>query len=293
MNGTGSGAAVLSPRSQGDLKMRQLLPLTFLAGLLALGVAGASAGWASAGGASRAASSASHSDSRWTLTLSPQPDDLALAEVRFHPRSKPSSVSLLRVVASGPFGDDYLTVAAPRGHSSRDAWALILLVNRPSPLLDPTAVKLTVSAPDSLGAHIVRRVEDPFARAVAAKRPSLCDLTSHGSPLGAGALRRIRSAGTALAGFNSVAAVAQAYDAACGLSYAQAFRQAVTGASSSPAPSPPTPTPSPPAPTPVPGPPHCVPCDPDPGIACPDRTPPDICVDQALASSPRSISAGH
>jgi hypothetical protein len=135
---------------------------------------------------------------------------------------------------------------------------------------------------------VVRRFADPFAHAISAGKPALCDLALHGAALGAAEVRPLLSRGAQLTGFDAASAVAQAYDVVCGLPYTSSFAQAVgQPASESPSP-PPSPTPSP-AP-PVPGPPVCTPCAPAPGYACPLSIGPDICAD-ALASGGRRISA--
>ena len=100
-------------------------------------------------------------------------------------------------------------------------------------------------------------------------------------------LRAVLSAGRTLAGFSTAAALAEAYDVACGLPFDPAFGRAVSGCSTAsfaagccppnamcavPAPGPaPTPTPTPP-PAPIPVPPGCGCPSPPPcaaGYACP------------------------
>jgi hypothetical protein len=215
-----------------------------------------------------------------SLTMSPAPDDLALAELGFGdsrtPRLAPRS---LRVTVGGPFGADYMAVAATRRSVGGAARALVLVVNRPSALLDPASVRVLARVRSALGMPLVRRLDDPLAHpgeASGARAPALCNLAPHGSALHASALRALSSRGRALAGFDATSAVAQAYDAACGLPYASAFARAVgRGSTSPPSPAPPeTPSPAPPAPpAPSPAPPEgklpgegCVPA---PGYACP------------------------
>jgi hypothetical protein len=255
--------------------MRRVVALILLAGLLALGLARASGA-----GTSVASASASRPERRWSLTLAPAPNDLALAEVRFGSATgKGISPDLLRVAVQGPFGSDYLAVAAPRARGSAGARALVLLVNRPSALEDPVAVKLFLTAATSLGGHTVLRVSDPLARPSLAKPPALCDVTSHGSALSGSDLRRLESVGAQVGQYSAASAVAQAYDVACGLSYEPAFRRDVAGSSApppappAPLPQPPPPQPSPPKPPPQPEPPRCPPCDPPPGYACPLAAP--------------------
>jgi hypothetical protein len=242
-----------------------LVALTLPAGLLALG----SAGVASTGVA--ATRSTAHgrrgpATRTWRLSLAPVPDDLALAEIRFpHAAGTRITRHLLHVAMRAPFGSDYLAVATPRaGASSAVTQALVLLVNRPSALEDPVSVKLLLSARGRLGEHAVRRVENPFTRPTSPVPPGLCDTSLHGSTLSGVDLTPLQSAGAALGEFGAAAAVAQAYDVVCGLSYEPAFTQAVTGSSTA---------------SPVPGePPHCTPCDPEPGYACPLAARVSVCV---------------
>ncbi len=262
--------------------MRRPLTTLVLAGacgLIALAAVAALGAGLVRGGGSHAGRAAVQPGSRtWPLTLSPAPDDLALAQVSFpaRGRGRPPKGSL-RLAVSGPFGADYLAAATPRLATPGAARALVLLVNRPSALEDPASVHLRFAAWRSLGAPAMHTFEDPFARAGSVATPALCDLPVHGSPLAGSELRVLSSRGTALAGFGAVGAIAQAYDLACGLPYAGAFKQAVEGPSSvsSPPPAPaPSPAPSPPvSPTPSPAPPvGKLPgegCKPEPGYYCP------------------------
>lgn len=200
----------------------------------------------------------------WTLTLSAQPDDLALAQIAFRGSARGSRITSasLRLAVRGPFGDDYLAAAAVRLPGAPRA--LVLLVNRPSPLLEPVAVDVRVTAQRALGTPVVSHASNPFARAAGAPRPSLCDLPLHGAALSASLLRPLRSHGAALAGYAGASAVAQAYDAVCSLPFASSFEQAVTRPAGS---SPPVPTPTPPVGK-LPG----EGCVPRPGYACPGAT---------------------
>jgi hypothetical protein len=182
----------------------------------------------------------------WDLTLSPAPDDLALAEMSF-PRGRLGSVSAasLRLAVSGPFGDDYLAAATPLARGSAGPRALVVLVNRPSPLLDPAAVHIRVTTWRRLGAAVVWRLTDPFMRTVAGATPALCNLPLRGTTLSASDLRPLFARGVALTDIDAASAVAVAYDVACGLSYKSAFALAVTDAAT-PGPQPPVvPQPSP------------------------------------------------
>jgi hypothetical protein len=252
----------------------------------------------------------------WSTNVSPAPGDLALVQLSFHRRHAEGLLRRsLRVAVSGAFGGDYLVVAAPREGTAGSARALILVVDRPSPLLDPLSVHLRVSARRSLGTPLVRQVNDPLTRPP--RHPpghpnrALCDLPAHGALIGS-RLRPLSSRGAPLTGFDAAEAVAQAYDAACGLPVASSFMRAVapssggcsTGTSSSgavccpptaicavPPGSPPTPTPSPP-PSPTPEPPRCTPCDPRPGYACPLAARVSVCAAPLPRSARRaSVSA--
>jgi hypothetical protein len=280
-----------------------LLALALVGGLLALGIAGAAVtGAAPARSPTPAQAAAVRGRAvtkarTWSLRIAPAPDDLALAEIRF-PRASRRAVArdLLRIAMEAPFGSDYLAVAAPRAAlSTTGAQALVLLVNRPSVLEDPVNVRLRLSTRGRLEEHEVWRVENPFAGAPAPAAPDLCDLATRGTALQAGDLAPLRSAGAALAGFGIAAAVAQAYDVACGLPYESAFKQVVTGTAAQPQPGPPQPTPPQPQPVPpqpTPEPPHCTPCDPQPGYACPLLARASVCVagERRLA---RRGSAAH
>jgi hypothetical protein len=232
--------------------------LALLAGC-ATGAGGAKTVSAGAGGDPRPAATRT-----WTITLSPAPDDLALAQIAFRgavPGTRITSNSL-RIAVRGPFGDDYLASVAARLPGGPRA--LVLLVNRPSPLLDPVEVVLRVTAPRALGTPVVSKLANPFVRAASAPRPGLCDLPLRGGALSASQLGLLRSRGWPLATFAGTSAVAQAYDAVCSLPFASSFEQDVTHdapESSSPVP---TPTPTPPVGK-LPG----EGCVPKPGYACP------------------------
>jgi hypothetical protein len=214
---------------------------------------------------------------------------LALAQISFPHSIRRLSGRTLHAAAGGPFGDDYMAVAVLASSATPGvARALVLVVNRPSPLLDPVSVHLRLTAQGTLGKAMTSVLENPFAPSSRSPRPALCDL-AHGHALSAAQLSTLGSRGTPLSGFDAADAVAQAYDVACSLPYASAFEQAVQsgGSGSPPAPGPPSPQP------PVPGPPHCIPCDPRPGYACPMNVSPNICVASAPRST-RSVSVmGH
>jgi hypothetical protein len=255
MNRIDLGAEVvfLRPRSE-PFRMRRVLPIALLALIVALVIVSMAAG------GSKPVASAASGENRWGLTLAPVPDDLALAQVSFNraARGQAISASSLQVSVSGPFGDDYLAAAVPRLAGNGVPRALVLLVNRPSPLLDPVSVHLQLSARRALGAPLLRRLTNPFTRP-GGGRATLCDLPLHGSALSPSELRPLHSRGQALAGFDAASAIAQAYDAACGLPHASSFEQAVKQPSAPP-PSPPSP---PVGKLPGEG------CKPAPGYACP------------------------
>jgi len=178
----------------------------------------------------------------WQLTMSPAPGELSLAEIEFNRAGRRRiSPRSLQVAVRGPFGDDYLAAGATQLGGAAAPRALVLLVNRPSPLEDPVSVHLRVTALGSLGAPVVRTLADPFSRAAGARTPALCDLPEHGSALSASELLPLHTRGQPLAGFDAASALAQAYDVVCGLPSLSSFAQAVEqpGAPSSPAPAPP------------------------------------------------------
>jgi hypothetical protein len=248
------------------------LVLVVTLGLLMLGAALAIAIKTRGPAATRAGAAASGRRS-WPVTLSAAPGDFALAELSFDraPRAQLAASGSPRIAVSGPFGDDYLVAAALRLAKPGVPRVLVLLVNRPSPLLDPVSVHVRLAVSRSLGAPLVRTFADPLARGTGARAPLLCNLALHGSALEASEVRAPRSRGQALAGFDAAEALAQAYDVACDLPHANSFAQAVER--SGPPSSLPTETPPPTQPPSPPAPPvgklpgeGCVPA---PGYACP------------------------
>jgi hypothetical protein len=214
------------------------------------------------------------------MTLSPAPGDLSLAEVSFQRAARGQGIATgaLQVAVIGPFGDDYLAVAVPRLQTPGGPRALVLLVNRPSALLDPVTVRLRLTARSALGAPLVRRSADPFARPGASSTPALCNLPLHGSVLSASALRPLYARGQALAGFDAANALAQAYDVVCGLPYSGSFQQAVEPPSAAP---------------PGSRAPGCAPCDPSPGYACPLVARPSVCEASARHGARRAAVASY
>jgi hypothetical protein len=265
-----------------------LLVLAAACGSLALGTAQASTVPAPNGARAAASRVGVSSVGRTlSLTLSPAPDDFALAEVRFGRAGHGQSISgsSLQVAVRGPFGDDYLAVATPRFRTPGGPRALVLIVNRPSALLDPVLVRLQLTARRALGTPLVRHQADPLTRPHTGPRPALCDLPRHGSALSTSELRSLRSRGQALTGFGEASAVAQAYDVVCGLPHASSFVQAVRP------PTPPLPTPPLPAP-PEPQPPGCTACAPAPGYACP-LAEPSLCRGPLAAGARRAAAGAH
>jgi len=251
-------------------------PLTTLVLVATCGSLAALIAWALAGGVASGTASASRRADLAAATrtvqvsLSPAPGELALAQISFHgSRRERISARSLHVAVSGPFGDDYLAVAVPRLATASAPRALVLLVNRPSPLLDPVSVHLRIAARRSLGASVVRSVTNPFTRADTGGAPALCDLPLDEGTLGAAELSPLHSRGSALAGFGVASAVAQAYDVVCRLPYESSFEQAVQQAAfASPIPTAPE-SPSPAPPTPPIGKLPGEGCEPKPGYACP------------------------
>jgi len=248
------------------------LTLAVTCGALVLGALLAIAIAAGASGGAGAKRGAAASITRtWLVSMSAAPDDLALVEVSFPraARGQRISASSLHVAVGTPFGDDYLVAAALRLPTPGVPRMLLLLVNRPSPLLDPVSVRVRLIARHALGAPLMRTSADPLTRPASAHARNMCNLALHGSALAASELRSLHSRGQGLTGFDAADAVAQAYDLVCGLSVASSFEQAVeeSGAPSSPTP------PESPSPPPSPAPPvGRLPgegCKPEPGYACP------------------------
>jgi hypothetical protein len=215
----------------------------------------------------------------WHVSLrAPAQFNLTFAELRFASRgASPLALSLTK--APGLY---FAAAALVRKPISGGPRALVVVVNeRPRGSLAPdrATIGLHVTGATSLGALSIRTVVNPFRGTVGPRATArLCGL---GRDHGAASLSKLLSAGRPLAGFSTAAAVAEAYDVACGLPYETAFERAVTGCATTlvagccpanamcvappPAPTPtPAPTPSP-TPTPVPTP------------VCPCRFPPTNC----------------
>jgi hypothetical protein len=258
---------------------RSLTTLVLACGVLLVGAALAVAIAAGTSADARVkAVDAASTQQTWRLSMSAAPDDLALASVDFQRAASGQRVSdsSVQVAVSAPFGDDYLAAAALRPSSKPgDRRMLVLLVNRPSPLLDPVSVHVRLIARRALGAPQVHILANSFSRPAGTNRRALCSLGLHGSALSASDLSPLHSRGDALKGFSSDAAVAQAYDLICGLPYTSSFVRAVAPAPAPSSPNPPSapevPSPAPPAPSPTP-PVGRLPgegCVARPGYACP------------------------
>jgi hypothetical protein len=186
-------------------------------------------------------------DRSWQVVLSPAPGDVSLVQIGFlDPAGARVSAATLEVSAPGVFGSDYMAVAAPRPTLGR-AGVLVLVANRPSPLLDPAHVALTVRARRALGPATVLSVRAVLSSHGSVARPRLCNLALDGAPLSPQGLTVLGGAGERLAGLGGAEALAQAYDIACGLPNPGTLRGALS--------------------LPVGG--GCTPCYPRPGFACP------------------------
>jgi hypothetical protein len=276
------------------LMMRaRLTPLVLSLALGSLALAAAAA-WASGGARVDRVAAATSPGRTSQLALQAAPDDLALAIIRFHAPSRARlSSGDLQIAVEGAFGSDYLASATPRTRTAGGPRALVLLLDRPSPLLDPVSVHLRMRSLRVLGTPRSAIASDPFSDPGGPRHPRICELPLHGSSLTGAQLLALRSRGAPLAGFPSLAAIAQAYDVVCGLSYDSSFRAAVTRIS----PAPVSPTPAPPeTPVPVqptPHPPGCTPCDPPPGSACPLTVKPSVCFAAADGGARRAAASAH
>jgi hypothetical protein len=213
-----------------------------------------------------------------SVALSPAPNALAVAELDFGRRpSLKLDRATLRASVHGMFGDDYLALATPRHRPGGHLLALVLLVNRPSPLADPVTVHLDVRASRALGQPLVAKLKRSLASATIVRQGSgavhACAIAHPGAASVEGsALVALGSHGEALAGFNAAGAVAAGYDSLCGLPYPPGFKEDIEPSQSCEGEgcTPPQPV--------EPKPPGCTPCNPRPGFACPLAARPDICV---------------
>jgi hypothetical protein len=240
--------------------------------------------------------------------LAPAQFDLSLAQVRFGAHTHvagPSSgrsrrASSIGVKLRGSTGLEYVAAAVTRFSVLGRPRALVLVVNRrPRGSLAPDLARIgfTVTAPARLGQPRVSQISNPFTHPTGLT-PALCDLPISGVALKAADLRSVLSRGLPLTGlvadgafrFNAEAAIAEAYDAACGRPFSPLFTEAVTqgsvlpcesgkpnavlccqpNAMCLPPPCPPCPCGGGPCPAPVAGPPKAA-------IVCPLQSPPIAC----------------
>jgi hypothetical protein len=230
--------------------------------------------------------SVARSRSSWRvlrLIVSPAPGDFVLEELGFRGAGRGKlSASSLHVMVKGAFGDDYVAgawLSTPAGRR-----ALVLVVNRPSPLLDPSHVQLVLRWQAWLGSPFRRAALNPLAVGAAPAPSALCVLEGHDLPLGSVRLHVLGTWGTRISAITPANAIAEAYDASCGRPVESAFAQALSGACSERC----EPTPTPPPETAPPG---CGRCDPRPGYACPLVATPAVCV-ASPGSGARRTSTG-
>ncbi len=175
------------------------------------------------GPASGASGGSTHT---WQVTLTgPAQFDLTFAELRF----KGSGTQTLRLSPTRSPGLYFVGAALVRRPVSGGPRVLLVILNRrPRGSLAPdrTSIGLGVTGASTLGAPVARQLANPFTR----PGGRLCGL---GKGHGPSDLRAALGAGRALPGFSTAAAVAEAYDVACGLPYDPAFKRAVTGCSTS------------------------------------------------------------
>jgi hypothetical protein len=224
----------------------------------------------SALGATAASTRAAQRSRAWhERVLGPAQFDFTLAEISFAPpaRGPPATRSrarrgAIRLSTRGATGLDYVAGGTTRFDVRGRPRTLVLVVNRrPRGSLAPDLARigLTITAPARFGRPRVRQISDPLTRP-SGPPASLCGLPLHAGALAASRLSARLSRGSALAGFTTTDALAQAYDVVCHLPYEQAFTQAVTQASSQPCETAgPSPSCCPPTATCAPPPPPC-PC---------------------------------
>jgi hypothetical protein len=219
------------------------------------------------------------------VAVSPAPNALALVELDFgRPPSGRLDRATLRASVHGMFGDDYLALATPRQRPRGHLLALVLVINRPSPLADPVTVHVALRASRALGLPRVVKLKRSLGSSTIVRHGGdgmhACAIAHAGAAVEGSALTTLGSRGTPLAGFDAAGAVAAAYDSVCGLPYPPAFKEDIEPAKSCEGAgcTPPQPV------EPEPRPPGCTPCDPRPGTACPLAARPDICVNDGRFS---------
>jgi hypothetical protein len=216
------------------------------------------------------------------LAVSPAPNALALAELDFgrHP-SRRLDRATLRASVHGMFGDDYLALATPRQRPNGHLLALVLVINRPSPLADPVTVHVALRVSRAFGLPQVVKLKRSLTSSTIVRHGDgmhACAIAHSGVMVEGAALTALGSRGTPLAGFDAAGAVATAYDSVCGLPYPPSFKEDIEPAKGCEGCTPPQPV------EPEPRPPGCTPCDPRPGTACPLAARPDICVEDGRFS---------
>jgi hypothetical protein len=166
----------------------------------------------------------------------PSANNLTLAELRFRPGRLDVTARAL-----APLGLDVVDVAAlqPRPHGG--GRLLVLVVTRASALDTPASVALRVRARVRLASSGVSVLRDVFAVPSPAGTAAVCDVPGTVAGLAAARLRPLYATAAAIPGYGTAAALAEAYDGACGLPVDAAFKSAVTTPPTQPTPTPPTP----------------------------------------------------
>ncbi|HUE25431.1 MAG TPA: hypothetical protein VMP89_01540 [Solirubrobacteraceae bacterium] len=227
-----------------------------------------------------------------SVTVSPGGGDLSLIAIRF-PQAR-GMVPGARTVRVRREPAGYEAVAVPRGRAAHAQPVLVLVTNRFTRAEMPVKVRVTVRSAASLGRPVIR--VRSHALGVPAARPAgVCSLTRGSVAVGAAALLPLSASGEPLEGFSTAGAVADAYNAVCGLPYSLAFRRAVSGTGAECAAGSSCEAAPEPAPAPSPGPeqPKCPPCNPKPGYACPLAASPAYCVAAKSEAAPSAEPAAH
>ncbi|HEX4108670.1 MAG TPA: hypothetical protein VHX88_11080 [Solirubrobacteraceae bacterium] len=201
--------------------MRRLALLAVALG--ALLVAGASIADAARGPATR-------THTRTVSIGTPSPNDLTLAELRFRPGRLDLAVKALE-----PYGADVVDAAALTPEPASGGRLLVLIVTRASALDTPTRVAWRIRARRALRAGGVESVVDVLSRPPATA-PTMCTTPAGSGPLPASNLHLLADPGASVSGFAATAAIAEAWDAACGRTVDPAFKSAITTSPSTCAP---------------------------------------------------------
>ncbi len=227
----------------------------------------------------------------FSVTVAPGGGDLSLVAIRFpQARGTVPGARTLRVRPREPA--DYVAVAVPGGRAAHAQPVLMVVTNRFTRAEMPVKVRVAVRSAASLGRPLIR--VRSHALGVPAARPAgVCSLTRGSTALGAAALTPLSARGEPLEGFSAAEALADAYDAVCGLPYPLAFRRAVSGSGAECAAGSSCEAAPEPAPPVKPEPPQCAPCDPKPGYACPLTASPAYCVAAKSEAAPSAAPAAH